>query len=124
VRLCKGAYKEPASVAFQGKADVDASYVRCLEVLMSGPGYPMVATHDPAMITAAKRLAKGRAPGSYEFQMLYGIRPTEQQKLADEGETMRVYVPYGDEYYGYFMRRLAERPANVTFFLRSLASKR
>jgi proline dehydrogenase len=124
VRLCKGAYKEPESVAYQGKEQVDASYVRCLEVLMAGPGYPMVASHDPAMITAAKRLAKGRQPGSYEFQMLYGIRPTEQQKLADEGETMRVYVPYGDEYYGYFMRRLAERPANVTFFLRSLASKR
>jgi proline dehydrogenase len=124
VRLCKGAYKEPESVAYQDKSEVDASYVRCLGVLMAGEGYPMVASHDPAMITAAKRLAKGRAPGSYEFQMLYGIRPTEQQKLADEGETMRVYVPYGDEYYGYFMRRLAERPANVTFFLRSLASKR
>jgi len=122
VRLCKGAYKEPASVAFQDKRDVDASYVRCLEVLMGGAGYPMVATHDPAMITAAKRL--GRTRGTYEFQMLYGIRPTEQQKLADEGETMRVYVPYGDEYYGYFMRRLAERPANVTFFLRSLASRK
>jgi proline dehydrogenase len=122
VRLCKGAYNEPASVAFQDKAEVDASYLRCLEVLMAGDGYPMVATHDPAMITAAKRLGRGR--GNYEFQMLYGIRPTEQQKLADEGETMRVYVPYGDEYYGYFMRRLAERPANVTFFLRSLASKR
>ncbi|MFN2537695.1 MAG: proline dehydrogenase family protein [Mycobacteriales bacterium] len=124
VRLCKGAYKEPASVAFQDKAEVDNSYVRCLEVLMTGDGYPMVATHDPAMITAAKRLAKARTSGTYEFQMLYGIRPTEQQKLADEGETMRVYVPYGDEYYGYFMRRLAERPANVVFFLRSLASKR
>ena len=122
VRLCKGAYKEPSSVAFQDKTEVDASYVRCLEVLMTGEGYPMVATHDPAMITAAKRL--GRTRGTYEFQMLYGIRPTEQQKLADEGETMRVYVPYGDEYYGYFMRRLAERPANVAFFLRSLASKR
>jgi proline dehydrogenase len=122
VRLCKGAYNEPSSVAYQEKAEVDASYVRCLEVLMAGDGYPMVATHDPAMITAAKRL--GRTRGTYEFQMLYGIRPTEQQKLADEGETMRVYVPYGDEYYGYFMRRLAERPANVTFFLRSLASKR
>ncbi|MCU1624452.1 MAG: proline dehydrogenase [Frankiales bacterium] len=124
VRLCKGAYKEPASVAFQAGDDVDASYVRCLEVLMNGAGYPMVATHDPAMVTAAKRLAKARTRGTYEFQMLYGIRPTEQQKLAEEGETMRVYVPYGDEYYGYFMRRLAERPANVTFFLRSLASKR
>jgi proline dehydrogenase len=121
VRLCKGAYKEPASVAFQDKSEVDASYVRCLEVLMNGEGYPMVATHDPAMITAAKRL--GRTRGSYEFQMLYGIRPGEQQKLADEGETMRVYVPYGDEYYGYFMRRLAERPANVAFFLRSLATR-
>ena len=124
VRLCKGAYKEPASVAFQDKGDVDASYVRCLEVLMASDAYPMVASHDPAMITAAKRMSKGRARGTYEFQMLYGIRPTEQQKLADEGETMRVYVPYGDEYYGYFMRRLAERPANVTFFLRSLVSKR
>jgi proline dehydrogenase len=122
VRLCKGAYKEPASVAYQAKDDVDDSYVRCLEVLMNGDGYPMVATHDPAMITAAKRL--GRTRGSYEFQMLYGIRPAEQQKLADEGEKMRVYVPYGDEYYGYFMRRLAERPANVAFFLRSLASKK
>ena len=123
VRLCKGAYKEPSSVAYQGKDDVDASYVRCLEVLMAGPGYPMVATHDPAMITAAKRLSKDRSKGSYEFQMLYGIRPSEQQKLADEGEQMRVYVPYGDEYYGYFMRRLAERPANVTFFLRSLVTR-
>jgi proline dehydrogenase len=121
VRLCKGAYKEPASVAYQDKDEVDASYVRCLEVLMAGDGYPMVATHDPAMITAAKRLGRGR--GEYEFQMHYGIRPTEQQRLADEGERMRVYVPYGEEYYGYFRRRLAERPANVTFFLRSLASK-
>ena len=124
VRLCKGAYKEPESVAYQDKDEVDASYVRCLEVLLGGDGYPMVATHDPAMVTAAKRLAKGRPPGSYEFQMLYGIRPAEQVKLAEEGERMRVYVPYGDEYYGYFMRRLAERPANVAFFLRSLASKR
>ncbi len=124
VRLCKGAYKEPSSVAYQGKEDVDASYVRCLEVLMNGAGYPMVATHDPAMITAGKRLSKDRSKDSYEFQMLYGIRPAEQQKLADEGERMRVYVPYGDEYYGYFMRRLAERPANVAFFLRSLASKK
>jgi proline dehydrogenase len=124
VRLCKGAYKEPASVAFQDKDDVDASYLRCLRVLMEGPGYPMVASHDPAMIAAAAAMAGNREQGSYEYQMLYGIRPTEQQRLADEGETMRVYVPYGDEWYGYFMRRLAERPANVAFFLRSLASKR
>jgi proline dehydrogenase len=123
VRLCKGAYKEPSSVAFQDKDAVDASYVRCLEILMNGAGYPMVATHDPAMITAGKRLSKDRKKDSYEFQILYGIRPAEQQKLADEGERMRVYVPYGDEYYGYFMRRLAERPANVVFFLRSLASR-
>jgi proline dehydrogenase len=123
VRLCKGAYKEPASVAFQDKGEVDKSYVRCLKVLMAGDGYPMVATHDPRMIGIAGELAKGRAKGSYEYQMLYGIRPQEQQRLAAEGETMRVYVPYGDEWYGYFMRRLAERPANVAFFLRSLATR-
>jgi proline dehydrogenase len=123
VRLCKGAYKEPASVAFQGREAVDKSYVRCLEVLMAGDGYPMVASHDPRMIAVAGDLAQGRAQGTYEYQMLYGIRPTEQQRLADQGETMRVYVPYGDEWYGYFMRRLAERPANVAFFLRALATK-
>jgi proline dehydrogenase len=123
VRLCKGAYKEPSSVAFQGATDVDKSYVRCMKVLMAGPGYPMLATHDPRMIKIAGDLAKDRAKGTYEYQMLYGIRPGEQERLAAEGETMRVYVPYGDEWYGYFMRRLAERPANVAFFLRSLATK-
>jgi proline dehydrogenase len=123
VRLCKGAYKEPGSVAFQGTTDVDKSYVRCLKALMNGAGYPMVASHDPRLIAIAGELSSHRAKGTYEYQMLYGIRPTEQQRLADEGETMRVYVPYGDEYYGYFMRRLAERPANVAFFLRALASK-
>ena len=123
VRLCKGAYKEPSSVAFQGKRDVDKSYVRCLKVLMAGPGYPMVASHDPRLIAIAGDLAQTRPKGTYEYQMLYGIRPTEQQRLADQGETMRVYVPYGDEYYGYFMRRLAERPANVAFFLRALATR-
>jgi proline dehydrogenase len=123
VRLCKGAYKEPASVAFQSTADVDKSYVRCLKVLMNGDGYPMVASHDPRLIAIAGELSRHRAKGTYEYQMLYGIRPTEQQRLADEGETMRVYVPYGDEYYGYFMRRLAERPANVAFFLRALATR-
>jgi len=123
VRLCKGAYKEPESVAFQGKRDVDRSYVRCMKVLMAGEGYPMLATHDPRMIAIGADLAKERPKGSYEYQMLYGIRPTEQQRLAAQGETMRVYVPYGDEWYGYFMRRLAERPANVAFFLRSLATK-
>jgi proline dehydrogenase len=123
VRLCKGAYKEPASVAYQSSAEVDASYVRCLEVLMAGPGYPMVATHDPRLVAATAELAQHRAAGTYEYQMLYGIRPHEQERLAAQGDTMRVYVPYGDQWYGYLMRRLAERPANLTFFLRALASK-
>jgi proline dehydrogenase len=121
--LCKGAYKEPQSVAYQRKDEVDKSYVRCLKVLMQGEGYPMLATHDPRLIALGGELAKDRVQGSYEYQMLYGIRPTEQERLAKEGETVRVYVPYGDEWYGYFMRRLAERPANVAFFLRSLATK-
>ena len=125
VRLCKGAYKEPASVAFQDKADVDKSYVRCLKVLMAGRGYPMVASHDPTLIDIAGALAArhDRQKGSYEYQMLYGIRPEEQRRLSGAGEKMRVYVPYGHEWYGYLMRRLAERPSNVTFFLRSLVSQ-
>jgi proline dehydrogenase len=123
VRLCKGAYKEPESVAFQRRSEVDKSYVRCLKVLMAGPGYPMVASHDPRMVAIAEELAKDRPQGSYEFQMLYGIRPAEQERLAAAGETVRVYVPYGDEWYGYFMRRLAERPANVAFFLRAMATR-
>ncbi|WP_158846347.1 proline dehydrogenase family protein [Saccharothrix deserti] len=122
VRLCKGAYREPVSVAFQDKVDVDRSYVRCLKVLMAGEGYPMVASHDPRLIAIALELAKGRGQDSYEFQMLYGIRPDEQHRIAAAGNRMRVYVPYGDEWYGYFMRRLAERPANVAFFLRSLVT--
>ncbi len=120
VRLCKGAYKEPAAVAFQSAEQVDASYVRCLEVLMAGDGYPMVATHDPAMID--KALTLGTA-GEFEFQLLYGIRPLEQERLAAAGHTVRVYTPYGDQWYGYLMRRLAERPANLVFFLRALVSK-
>ncbi len=120
VRLCKGAYQEPASVAYQDKHDVDRSYVRCLKVLMEGAGYPMVASHDPRLIAIAADLASARSKDSYEFQMLYGIRPEEQRRIAAEGNRMRVYVPYGDEWYGYFMRRLAERPANVAFFVRSL----
>jgi proline dehydrogenase len=120
VRLCKGAYQEPASVAYQDKHDVDRSYVRCLKVLMEGAGYPMVASHDPRLIAIAADLASARSKDSYEFQMLYGIRPEEQKRIAAEGNRMRVYVPYGDEWYGYFMRRLAERPANVAFFVRSL----
>ncbi|HET6908783.1 MAG TPA: proline dehydrogenase family protein [Mycobacteriales bacterium] len=125
VRLCKGAYKEPASVAYQSRLDVDRSYVRCLRVLIEGDGYPMVATHDPRLIAIAERLIteSGRAHDSYEFQMLYGIRPKEQRRIAATGARMRVYVPYGDEWYGYLMRRLAERPANVAFFMRALATK-
>jgi proline dehydrogenase len=125
VRLCKGAYKEPESVAFQERQEVARSYVRCLKVLMTGKGYPMVATHDPTLIEIASALAArhDRQKGTYEFQMLYGIRPDEQRRLAAGGERMRVYVPYGNEWYGYLMRRMAERPSNVGFFLRSLVSK-
>ena len=125
VRLCKGAYKEPASVAFQSRMDVDKSYVRCLRVLMEGAGFPMVATHDPRLIAIAAEVARlnNRALGEFEFQMLYGIRPNEQGRLVAEGNMVRVYVPYGEEWYGYLMRRLAERPSNVAFFLRALATK-
>ena len=126
VRLCKGAYNEPEEVAFQEDLDVDRSYVRCLKVLLAGQGYPMIATHDPRMVQIASSLASryGRRPGTYEFQMLYGIRPEEQKRLAETGETVRVYIPYGQEWYGYLMRRLAERPQNLSFFLRSLISKK
>ncbi|MBF9071258.1 proline dehydrogenase family protein [Streptacidiphilus fuscans] len=125
VRLCKGAYQEPASVAFQKKSDVDLAYVRCLKILMAGEGYPMVASHDPRLIRVAGQLAaqNGRSADSFEYQMLYGIRPEEQERLIAEGNTMRVYLPYGNQWYGYFMRRLAERPANLVFFLRALATK-
>jgi proline dehydrogenase len=125
VRLCKGAYDAPASVAYTDPHEIDRSYVRCLNVLLGGPGYPMIATHDPRLVRIADERARwyGRARGSYEFQMLYGIRPNEQLRLAGLGETVRVYVPYGAQWYGYLMRRLAERPANVTFFLRSLVTR-
>jgi proline dehydrogenase len=123
VRIVKGAYKEPASVAFQKKAEIDKTYVRILKILMEGEGYPMVASHDPRLIAIAADLASARSKDTYEFQMLYGIRPEEQRRIAAEGNRMRVYLPYGDEWYGYFMRRLAERPANVAFFARSLLTK-
>jgi proline dehydrogenase len=125
VRLCKGAYKETESVDFHGKPDVDKAYVRALKVLMAGDGYPMVATHDPRLVAITEDLARrlGRAKDSFEFQMLYGIRPHEQERLAAQGQKMRVYVPYGDEWYGYLVRRMAERPANLAFFLRSVATK-
>jgi proline dehydrogenase len=125
VRLCKGTYKEPESVAFQGKAEVDKSYVRCLKVLMEGHGYPMVASHDPRMVEIAGALAhkQDRAADTFEYQMLYGIRPEEQKRIADRGDQMRVYIPYGQQWYGYLMRRMAERPANTMVFLRGLATK-
>ncbi|WP_326798734.1 proline dehydrogenase family protein [Streptomyces sp. NBC_01808] len=126
VRLVKGAYKEPAVVAFQDKPEVDRAYVRCLKILMTGHGYPMIGTHDPRMIAITQELARrhGRKTDEYEFQMLYGIRTQEQQRLVAEGHRMRVYTPYGTDWYGYFMRRLAERPANTAFFLRALAGRR
>lgn len=125
VRLCKGTYKEPQSVAYQDKSEVDKAYVRCLKILMSGQGYPMVATHDPRLVEIAGMLAaaNGRAADSFEYQMLLGIRPEEQRRLAAQGEQVRVYIPYGDEWYGYLMRRMAERPSNLRFFLRALATK-
>lgn len=125
VRLCKGTYKEPESVAYQDKAEVDKAYVRCLKILMEGEGYPMIASHDPRLIEIATVLADKaeRAADSFEYQMLLGIRPEEQLRLAASGARMRVYVPYGDEWYGYLMRRMAERPANLGFFLRGLATR-
>ena len=125
VRLCKGAYDEPASVAYRDDAEVTDSYLRCLRVLMAGRGYPMVASHDPAIIDAVPELVaeSGRRAGDFEYQMLYGIRDGEQRRLADAGDRVRVYVPFGTQWYGYFMRRLAERPANLTFFLRALAQR-
>lgn len=124
IRLCKGAYREPASVAFQSRAEVDRSYVRCLKILMGGAGYPMVATHDPRLIDIAEALSvrARRNRGDYEYQMLYGVRPDEQRRLAAQGEKVRVYVPYGAQWYGYLVRRMAEKPANMTLFLRSLVS--
>jgi proline dehydrogenase len=126
VRLCKGAYNEPENVAFQDRAEVDKSFVRCMKVLMSGHGYPMIATHDPRLVDIGGALATRyeRPQGSYEFQMLFGIRPDEQQRLSEAGEKVRVYLPYGTEWYGYLMRRMAERPSNLGLFLRSLVSKK
>ncbi|HEU5486472.1 MAG TPA: proline dehydrogenase family protein [Microlunatus sp.] len=126
VRLCKGAYAEPESVAYDDPAEIDKSYVRCLKVLMAGAGYPMVATHDPRLVEIALALAEReqRPKDSFEMQMLYGIRPSEQARLARMGHRVRVYVPYGTDWYGYLVRRLAEKPANVRFFAHSLVSKR
>ena len=125
VRLVKGAYAEPESVAHTAKSAVDDAYLRCLDVLMAGAGYPMVGTHDPRMILAAQASAvrHDRTADDHEFQMLYGIRVPEQERIAASGSRIRVYVPYGADWYGYFARRLAERPANLTFLARSLFSR-
>ncbi|UGU33971.1 proline dehydrogenase family protein [Mycolicibacterium smegmatis] len=126
IRLCKGAYDEPASVAYRDPDEVTDSYLTCLRILMAGRGYPMVASHDPEIIAAVPALAREyhRGVDDFEYQMLYNIRDGEQRRLADEGNHVRVYVPFGYEWYGYFVRRLAERPANLTFFLRALAERR
>ncbi|WP_033313238.1 proline dehydrogenase family protein [Streptomyces iakyrus] len=125
VRLVKGAYKEPASVAYQGKHEIDRAYVRILRTLMEGEGYPMIGSHDPRLIAIGQELAHqaGRKLDEYEFQMLYGIRTDEHLRLAAEGHRMRVYTAYGTDWYGYFMRRLAEKPANLRFFARSMITK-
>jgi proline dehydrogenase len=125
VRLCKGAYDEPLSVAYHAGAAITDSYLTCVRVLMAGSGYPMVASHDPAIIDAVPAIVREtrRSAADFEYQMLYGIRDGEQRRLADGGNQVRVYVPFGDQWYGYFMRRLAERPANLAFFLRALAER-
>ncbi|GAY15946.1 proline dehydrogenase family protein [Mycobacterium sp. shizuoka-1] len=125
IRLCKGAYDEPTSVAYRDAGQVTESYLRCLRTLMAGAGYPMVASHDPVIVAAAGEMAHefGRGVPEFEYQMLYGIRDTEQRRLADEGNRVRVYVPFGSQWYGYFVRRLAERPANLMFFLRALTHR-
>ena len=122
VRLCKGAYAEPVAEAFTARHDIDRSFARCLRTLMAGPGYPMIATHDPRLIAITRSLGLRRAPASFEYQMLYGVRPDEQRRLAASGARVRVYVPYGNDWYRYLVRRLAERPANLALFLRSLGS--
>ncbi len=125
IRLCKGAYKEPAEVAFPRKGDVDANYVRLTCMLLDSPVYHGLATHDVAMIHAAKSFASqhGVEPSRFEFQMLYGVRRDLQRELVDEGYKMRVYIPFGREWYPYFMRRLAERPANVFFIAKNILRK-
>lgn len=126
IRLCKGAYDEPDSVAYRDPDEVTDSYLTCLRILMAGRGYPMVASHDPEIIAAVPELTREyhRGVDDFEYQMLYNIRDGEQRRLADDGNHVRVYVPFGYEWYGYFVRRLAERPANLTFFLRALAERR
>jgi proline dehydrogenase len=125
VRLCKGAYKEPAEAAFQKKQEIDDCYVQHLEILMDSEAPIGIATHDDLMIDAGKRLIRERPDreAPVEFQMLYGVRRDMQARLIEEGYGMRIYIPYGDEWYPYFMRRMAERPANLLFVLRAMRGK-
>jgi proline dehydrogenase len=122
IRLCKGAYKEPAEIAFQAKADVDANFVKLMRILLKSGTYHGIATHDPKMIDATIAFARSEkiAADAFEFQMLYGVRRDLQQKLMRDGWRMRVYIPFGTEWYPYLMRRLAERPANAIFILKNL----
>ncbi|MCL6480574.1 MAG: proline dehydrogenase family protein [Firmicutes bacterium] len=122
IRLCKGAYKEPPQIAFPRKADVDANFIRLMQMLLSSNLYHAIATHDPRMIQATKEFARlrGLSPDRFEFQMLYGIRSDLQQQLVREGYRVRIYIPFGPDWFPYFMRRLAERPANLFFLLRNL----
>jgi proline dehydrogenase len=126
VRLVKGAYNEPRSVAYQNKADVDAAYVEIMQVLLANGTYPAIATHDPEMLAATQAFAtaRGIAPDRYEYQMLYGVRRDLQARLKRDGYRVRVYVPFGSEWFTYFMRRLGERPANAGFVIRSLLQER
>ena len=125
VRLCKGAYQEPARLAFPEKQDVDRNFVKLMQLLLPSGVYHGIATHDEAMIEATRRFARERgiAPEQFEFQMLYGIRRDLQKSLVAEGYRLRVYIPFGTEWYPYFMRRLAERPANVVFIARNFFRK-
>jgi proline dehydrogenase len=125
VRICKGAYKEPETVAYADKKDVDANYIRSMQALMQHGNYPGIATHDEAILKEAKRFAKEKqiAPTRFEFQMLYGVRRDLQDQLVREGYRMRVYVPFGTQWYPYLMRRLAERPANVAFLTGNLVKE-
>jgi proline dehydrogenase len=125
IRLCKGAYKEPPEIAFQDKAEVDANFVKLMKILLESGVYHGIATHDPKMIEATKEFARAEKipPDAFEFQMLYGVRRDLQEQLVKDGWRMRVYIPFGTEWYPYLMRRLAERPANVLFILKNLVRR-
>ncbi|SHF12580.1 proline dehydrogenase family protein [Streptoalloteichus hindustanus] len=125
IRLCKGAYHEPAAVAVTAAADINAAYLRCLGLLMEGGAYPMVATHDPRLVAGAAALARKHGMGrdAWEYQMLFGVRADEQRRLAQAGHRVRVYLPYGPDWYRYTCRRLAERPANLVLLGRAMLSR-